>query len=551
MSEDYVRVIPLGGLRTFGMNCCLVEHNGALLMFDCGIAFPEASDFGIDYYLPDWSYALENKDRLVGIVITHAHEDHIGGMPFLLSQLDVPVFTGRFAMASLKRRLREWNLKPKSEHTTVEPGSIVKVGPFELEFIHVNHSVANAFSVAVGTSLGDVLVTGDWKVDHTPIGEPVIDLSNLARIGDEGVLALLGDSTNAQVPGFSLSERVVQKELDRVISGAKGRVIIAQFSTNIPRIRGMVETANRTGRKIALMGRSLSQNVALARETGFLPIEGDDPFIDPKDARNYDDDKLIILATGSQAEPRSAISRLAQGDHHQINLSPDDTVVFSARMIPGNEGKIQRMIDGIVRRGARVVTAYDGPVHTSGHACREEMKLLLNLTRPAWVVPIHGQYRMRLAHSELAHDLGLASRLIEDGDVLEFRDGTATVVDRIPIGRVAVDGTQIGDVDDVQIRDRGKLAATGTIVAFAVLARSDSSLTSIELLHRGFLPDDEESEAMMSAARDYAVESINELSTDARADAAEVGEALRTAVRRFFRREIDRKPVVIPVVHEM
>lgn len=548
--EDYVRIIPLGGLRTFGMNCCLIEHNGSMLMFDCGIAFPEASAFGLDYYLPDWSYVLENKDKLVGIVVSHAHEDHIGGMPFLLSQIDAPVFTGRYSMASLKRRLKEWNLEPESDHVTVDPGTILEVGPFELEFIHVNHSVANAFSVAVGTSLGDVLLTGDWKVDHTPIGEPVIDLSNLARIGDDGVLALVGDSTNAQVPGFSKSERVVQREFHRIISNARGRVIVGQFSTNIPRIRGMVETANRLNRKIALMGRSLNQNVAAARETGFLPIQ-EDPFVDAAQVRNLPDDEVIIIATGTQAEPRSTLSRLAQGDHHQINLSPDDTVILSARQIPGNEAQIQHMINALVRRGATVITPIDAPVHTSGHAYREEMKLLMNLVRPNYVVPVHGEYRMRLAHAELADELGFDRKLIEDGDVLEFTADDAAIVDRIPIGRIAVDGTMLGDVDDVQIRDRRMLAATGTVVAFAVLDRSDGKLSTLELLHRGFLPDGDEAEELLKGAMDYAREAVGELSVDARRDPGEVGETLRTAVRRFFRKQIERKPVVIPVVHEL
>lgn len=549
--ESYVRVIPLGGLRTFGMNCCLIEHDGTLLMFDCGIAFPDASDFGLDYYLPDWSYALENKDRLAGIVITHAHEDHIGGLAFLLSQIDVPVYTGRYSAASLKRRLAEWNLKTKSKHHAVEPGDIVEIGPFELEFIHANHSTANAMMVAVGTTLGDVLFTGDWKIDHTPIGEPVTDLPTLARIGDDGVLAIVGDSTNAQVPGFSRSERVVQREFERVISTAKGRVIIGMFSSNIPRVRGLVETANRLGRKIALMGRSLSQNVGLARETGFLTLDGEDPFIDASQVRNYDDDQLIIIATGSQAEPRAAISRLAQGDHHQINLSPDDTVVLSARMIPGNEAPIGHMIDALVRRGATVITTNDGPVHTSGHAYREEMKVLMNLVRPQWVVPVHGEYRMRLAHADLARELGFDTKLIEEGDVLEFTEDGVAIVDRISIGRIAVDGTMLGDIDDVTLRDRRKLAATGIVVAFAVMDRSDGSLTTLDLLHRGFLPDHDEAEELLRGATEYAREAIDDLSADARSDAGAVGEALRTAVRRFFRREIERKPVVIPVVHEL
>lgn len=551
MSEDYVRVAPLGGLSTFGMNCTIIEHAGKMLVIDCGIAFPGATDYGLDYFVPDWSYAVQNRDRVVGIIITHAHEDHIGAIPLLLDQLDVPVITGRFSAASLRRRLGEWNFTPKAEHITVDPGDVIEIGPFELEFIHVNHSTANAMAVAVRTSLGDVLFTGDWRVDHTPIGEPVTDLPALARLGDDGVLAIIGDSTNAQVPGFSRSERVVQRALEGVIRDAPGRVIIGLFSSNMPRIRGLVEVAHRLDRRIVLMGRSLSQNVGLARETGFLRIEGHDPFIDVADMKNYDDDQIIVLATGSQAEPRSTIARLAQGDHHQISLAPDDTVVLSARMIPGNEAAIQHMFNAIVRRGARVITTDDGPVHTSGHAYREEMKLLMNLVRPQFVVPVHGEFRMRLAHGDLARELGFEVRMVEEGDVLEFTAEGAAIVERIPIGRIAVDGTLLGDVDDIQLRDRRNLAAAGIVVAFAVLDRAAGSLTSLELLQHGFLPEHEDTVTLLRGATDYAREAVEELSRDARSDAPEVGETLRAAVRRYFRREIEKKPVVIPVVHEL
>jgi ribonuclease J len=550
--EDYVRVVPLGGLETFGMNCCLVEHAGSMLMFDCGIAFPDSRNYGIDYYLPDWSYALENADILDGIVLTHAHEDHIGAMPFLLSNLDVPVYSGRLTLHQVRRRLDEWGIKPKSPFVEVEPRDVFEIGPFELEFIHVNHSVANAMSVAIGTSLGHLLFTGDWKIDHTPIGEPVADLPALARLGDDGVLAIVGDSTNALVPGSSGSERDVQRALHRVISEAPARVIIGQFSSNVPRIRGLVETANRLDRKIALLGRSLNQMVEVARETGFLKLGGRDPFISADEIRSLPDERLIICATGSQAEPRSSLARIARGDHHQVSLAPDDTVVISARQIPGNEAAIQSMLNSLVRRGATVITQREAPVHTSGHAYSEEMKLLMNLTRPDFVVPVHGEHRMRLAHANLAEAVGFESRLIEDGDVLEFTSSVARVIDRIPIGRVVVDGKLFGDVDDVQLRDRRKLAYTGMIVAFAVLDRSTGELASgPDLIQRGFLAEDEEAKAMLEEATRYAHEAVQDLSPDARSDAGEVGEALRTSVRRFFRRRIDRKPVVVPVVHEL
>ena len=550
-NEDYVRVLPLGGLQTFGMNCCLIEHNGSMLMFDCGIAFPE-QHFGLDYYLPDWSYALEHAEMLDGIVITHAHEDHIGALPFLLRELDVPVYAGRYTMALIRHRLKEWGIEPPTDMIVIEPGDVFEVGPFELEFLHVNHSVANATSVAIGTSLGHVVFTGDWKLDQTPIGEPVLDLSAFTRIGDDGVLALVADSTNAEVAGFSRSERDVQAGLRQVISNAPGRVIVGLFSSNIPRVRGFVETAQELGRKIVLLGRSLNQNVGFARETGFLPISGESPFIGPEEIDSYDPSKILILATGSQAEPRSSLTRMATGDHHQVTLRPDDTVVFSARVIPGNEAGIYKMIDGLIRRGARVITPREAPVHASGHAQREEMKLMLNMLQPQWLVPVHGEFRMRQAHGELARDLDLRAIMIEDGDVLEFRADDASVVDHIAIGRIAVDGKLLGDVDDVQLRDRRKLAETGIVVAFAVLDSHSGALSSgPDLIHRGFLGDDDEARQLLAGASAYAREAVQELSPSARTDAAEVGEALRTSLRRYFRKEIDRKPVVVPVVHEL
>lgn len=551
-SEDYVRVIPLGGLETFGMNCCLVEHNGSMLMFDCGIAFPDSRHYGVDYYLPDWTYALENADILDGIVLTHAHLDHIGAIPFLLSNIDVPVYSGRLTLEQVKRQLGEWNIKPQSPFVEVRPRDVFEIGPYELEFIHMNHSIANAMSVAIGTSLGHLIFTGDWKIDHTPIGEDVADLPSLARLGDDGVLAIIGDSTNALVPGSSKSEREVQSALKQVISNAPARVIIGQFSSNVPRIRGLIEVANQLDKRIALLGRSLNQMTGIARETGFLPIEGRDPFISADEINKFPGDRLIICATGSQAEPRASLSRIARGDHHQVSLEPDDTVVVSARMIPGNESAIQSMLNSLVRRGANVITPQDAPVHTSGHAYSEDMKLLMNLTRPDYLVPVHGEHRMRLAHSKIAEDLGFDSRLIEEGDVLEFTSDVARVIDRIPIGRIVVDGKLFGDVDDVQLRDRRKLAYTGMIVAFAVLDRSNGELTSgPDLLQRGFLADDGDTEGLLEEATKYAHEAVQALSPDARSDADEVGEALRTAVRRFFRRRIDRKPVVVPLVHEL
>jgi len=551
--DDYIRIMPLGGLDTFGMNCCLVECNGEFLMFDCGLSFPDAQSFGLDYILPDWSWVLDNLDRLSGVVLTHGHEDHIGGLPFLLPDIDVPVYTGRMTQAMVERKLDDQGVRTDASFVSVEPGEVVEIGPFDLEFIHVNHSAPNAMSVAIGTPLGKLVFTGDWKLDQTPIGEAPLDLQTFARLGAEReVIALIGDSTNAEVPGLSRSERHVQRELAQVVEHAPGRVIIAMFSSNIPRLRGLFELAREFGRKVVLLGRSLQQNYGLARETGFLELNGPDLLISADDVDSYPPEKLLIVTTGSQAEPRASLPRMAYGDHHQVQLDPSDIVVISARVIPGNESGINQMINALVQKVARVITSEDANIHGSGHAQREELRLLMNLTRPEYVVPVHGEFRMRKAHAEMALETGFGSILINDGDVLEFGERGYEIVGRIPVGRVAVDGSVMGDLDHVQIRDRRKLAATGIIVAHTVLDRSNGEIVNgPDLLHRGFLAGEPESELLLDEAADYARAAIDDLPPQARTDLSEVQEALRTSIRRFFRRRIDRKPVVVPVVHEL
>lgn len=550
--SDYVRIIPLGGLDEFGMNCCLIECNDSMVMLDCGLTFPDTQGYGVDYILPDWAYVMDNLDRLEAVVLTHGHEDHIGALPFFLREVDVPVYSGRLTCAMIERKLKEHPIEGGVELNRVEPGDIVDIGPLSFEFVHVNHSIPNAMSLLIGTPLGDMLFTGDWKLDQTPIGEPVMDLQRFARMGTDGLLAVLGDSTNAGVPGLSRSERVVQRGLSKVVKEAPGRVVIAMFSSNQPRVRGIMEIAHQQGRKVAMLGFSLNTNFGLCREHGFMDLPSDNLVINADQIESMDPSKLIVISTGSQAEPRASLPRMAYDDHHHIKLTSADTVVVSARIIPGNETGINQMINALVQRGANVITADDAEIHGSGHAKREEMKLLLNLTRPKYLVPVHGEYRMRMQHAELGEELGIIPRIIGDGDVLEFRGDDAKVVDRVSVGRIIVDGKGVGDVDDVQLRDRRKLAATGIVVVFAVIERSSGNLISgPDLLQRGFLAGVPESDRLLEEASDFARRAVEDLSAKVRTDVSEVQEALRSSLRRYFRKELNRKPVVIPVVHEL
>lgn len=550
-NQDYLRVIPLGGLNQFGMNCCILDCNGSMLMLDCGLSFPETPGFGIDYVIPDFAWVLENIERLEAIVLTHGHEDHIGGLPYLLEEVEVPVVGGQLTLEMVKRKLVEHDVEDVS-YFDVQPGETMRIGPFNLEFIHVNHSIPNTMSVKIDTPVGRVIFTGDWKLDQTPVGEPVMDLSTFARLGDEGVLALLGDSTNADVPGFSGSEKDVMEGLQQVISQVKGRAVIALFSSNLHRVAALLNVAEKIGRRVCLLGRSLERNFEIASRLGMLDVPRNSVVIGPDELNRFQDHEILILCTGSQAEPRSSLARMAHGDHSLVQLKSTDTVVLSARVIPGNETGIYRMMDALARRGVTVITPRHATVHASGHAQREELKLLLNLTRPRFVVPMHGDYRVRRAHGELGRVVSKSiPMVIDDGDVLEFSASGAKVTGRVRSGRVAVDGKVRSDIDDVQIRDRMKLAATGIIVAVVVMDCQTGQISDgPRLMQHGFSVD-ESTDRRLHEAASYARGELEALNPDTRRDVNEVQDALRAAVRRFFRKSADKKPVVIAIVHEL
>ncbi len=549
---DYVRYIPLGGLDEVGLNCAIIECNDSMPMVDCGITFPETREFGVDVLIPDWSYVIEHLELLDGIVLTHGHEDHIGAVPYFLKEVDVPVYSGELTLAMVNRKLQSHGLGNEVDLYDVEPGDQLEIGPFVVEFININHSVPNAMAVALHTPLGTALVTGDWKLDQTPVfGEPA-DLSRLADLGDDDTLALFGDSTNATEPGFSTSEGAVQDGFSDLLDDADGRVIVGQFSSNIYRVAAQLQLAYEHGRKVAMLGTSLVKNTNIARDMGYLPMPPEDVTINPRELENYPDDQLLILSTGSQAEPRSSLARMAHDDHRNLNIKPSDTIVLSARQIPGNEYGINEMINNLLKRGATVITADDRPIHCSGHGKQEEMKLMMNLTKPDYLVPVHGEYRMRQRHAALGESVGIDdSLLIENGDVLEFTEDYAEVIGEVDHGRLLVDGRNVGDPEDFQLHDRRKLANAGIVIAFGVLDRDHGELTEpLELLQRGVIGPADGDQILEGAAR-AGDKSIDALSSNARGDLSEVREAIRQEVRRYFQDNVNRRPVVIPIIHAL
>jgi len=549
---DYVRYIQLGGLDEVGLNCTLFECNGSMLMVDCGYTFPESEKFGVDYILPDWSYVFEHIDLLDGVVITHGHQDHIGALPYFLQEVDVPIYSGELTNAMIERQLEEKDLADQVSLVDVDTSEFLEIGPFDVEFVHVNHSVPNARAISLETPLGRFIVTGDWKLDQTTEYAPVTDMQTLAQMGRQGVTALFGDSTNAEVDGLSTSEQDVKNGIKSVVTDAPGRVIVAQFSSNLYRVQGLIDLAWENDRKVLLLGYSLRKNVDIARQMGYLDIPDDDLLIKPHQAGQLPDEQLLVISTGSQAEPRASLSRMAHGDHHNLTLKEGDQVVISARVIPGNEQGIQDMVDNLTRRGAKVFqTPETETIHGSGHGCAEELKLMMNLTDPDYLVPVHGRYKMRERHAELGQKVGISEQLlIENGDVLEFTRDGAEIVGHVKSGRVIVDGENVGDLEDVEIRDRAELAHSGIVAAFMVIERETGNLSADpHLIQHGFLGDDEQ--GLLSRASDATRSAINNLSSDARRDAGEVKDAVRAAIRRFFRERIDRKPVVIPIVHEL
>jgi ribonuclease J len=555
MSDGTLRVIPLGGLGEIGLNLMVIEYcpSGsdeiAALAVDCGLMFPEREMLGIDVVIPDLSY-LREKRHLKAVVFTHGHEDHIGALPHLLREFNVPVYGTSFTLGLLRDKLDEHDLLDDAELHEFRPRQTWQVGPFTIEGIHVTHSIVDAVALAITTPLGTIIHTGDFKFDQTPIDGQRSDLTRLAEWGERGVLLLLSDSTNVERPGATPSERAVTRPLEDLMTHAPGKVLVATFASHIHRIRQVIDLSLAQGRAVGVVGKSLIGNLEIARETGHLKLPAD-ALLDVTKVSDRDPQTVTLLTTGSQGEPLSALSRIAVGDHPQVKLVPGDTVILSSRVIPGNERTITRLIDHLYRRGAEVYYEAIACVHVSGHACQDELQLMLNLVRPRFFVPIHGEYRYLVRHCQLAREVGIDPAgvfLLENGQVLEITADGAQMTESIQAGRVFVDG--LGGIEEEVLRDRRHMAEDGLVVVIVGIEQQTGELLSgPDLLSRGFLPAT--NGEGFEAAKEVIRTTLSELPRESLTDTGVVKERVRQSLRRYFRRTLGRRPVVLPFVMEM
>ncbi|HMK93005.1 MAG TPA: ribonuclease J [Thermoleophilia bacterium] len=551
---DNLKIIPLGGMGEIGKNMTAYEYDGKIVVVDCGLAFPRDEMLGIDLVLPDITYLRERADDVLAFVITHGHEDHFGALPYVLRRVNAPVYGSRLTLAFAKSKLDEHGLLKDVETIDVTDESVIDLDPFTIRFVAVTHSVPDALSVVIETPVGRVVHSGDYKFDHTPIDGRTTDVNKLARLGQEGVLALLSDSTNVETEGSTGSESQVGQAFHRIFAEADGRVLVACFSSHIHRIQQAVEIAHLHGRKFAVSGRSMVKNVNIARNLGYLHVP-DDAQIKLSEIDQYRPDELLILTTGSQGEPLSALSRMAWDDHPQVELQPGDTVVISARPVPGNEISVMDTVNRLLRSGATVIYGRDSGVHVSGHAAREDQRMLLNLLEPRFFVPAHGEYRHQYLHRELAREVGLTDErifVLDNGDVLELSSEHAAVTDRVPAGMMFVDGLQIGGAEHVVLRDRQQLAGDGILIAVVTVSvQNGATVAPPELVARGFLYDEESETDLLDDARDELAARLAELTDEHVTGQRLLREDIHDTLASFIYRRTKREPLIMPVVVEV
>jgi len=545
--------IPLGGLGEFGMNMMVLRLGDDIIVIDAGMMFPESELLGVDLVIPDISYLKQNRAKVRAIVLTHGHEDHIGALPYILRDLNVPLYGTRFTLALVKKRVEEAGLLDSTTLREVLPGRTIEIGPFEIEFISVTHSTLDCVALAIRTPLGVIIHTGDFKIDQTPVDGASFDLHALAKYGSEGVLALFSDSTNVERPGFTPSERAVVPRIEELSRSAPRRVILSCFASSIHRIQQVIDIAVRVNRKVAFVGRSMIDNVEIAHSLGLLQIP-DGMVVRPQDIRGFDPRRLVILASGSQAEPMSSLSRIAVDNHRHVSIDENDTVILSARIIPGNEKSIFRMLDHMFRR--RALVYYDnsgGLIHVSGHASQEEQKLILQLVKPKYFVPVHGEYRHLFRHAALAHQLGAVSEeifLLENGQAIEFTEEGAQRRDPVTAGRVLVDSGSLEEIEEVVIRDRKHLSEDGVVVPIIAIDKHTGKLESQpEIVTRGLMS--ENGQELLVGAREVLMKTVAESNSEENSDWGVIKEKIRVDLKRYINKQTSKRPLILPVILEV
>ena len=545
--------IPLGGLGEFGMNMMALRYGDDIIVIDAGMMFPESELLGVDLVIPDITYLKQNRQHVRAIVLTHGHEDHIGALPYILRDLNVPIYGTRFTLALVKKRITEAGLLDSTTLREVIPGRRIEIGPYEIEMIPVTHSTIDCVALAVRTPVGVIIHTGDFKIDHTPVGGAGFDIHTFARYGNEGVLALFSDSTNVERPGITPSERAVVPRIEELARSAPKRVILSCFASSIHRIQQVIDIASRVGRKVAFVGRSMVDNVEIAHDLEYLHIP-DGMVVRSQDIRAFDPRKIIIMASGSQAEPMSSLSRIAVDNHRFVSVDENDTVILSSRIIPGNEKAIFRMLDHMFRR--RALVYYDnsaGVIHVSGHASQEEQKLVLQLVKPKYFIPVHGEYRHLFRHAALAHQLGVVSGeilLVENGQNIEFTEDGAFRRDPVTAGRVLVDSGSLEEIEEVVVRERKHLSEDGVVVPIIAIDKHTGKLESQpEIVSRGFMSDN--GSDLVAGAREVVLRTINTSNAEERADWSVIKEKIRVDLKRYISKQTSKRPLILPVILEV
>ena len=550
--KENLKIIPLGGIEEIGKNITVFEYGNDIVLVDCGVAFPEDDMLGIDLVIPDFSYLIKNKDKIRGLVVTHGHEDHIGSIAYLLKEINIPIYATKLTIGLISNKLEEHKLLKTAKLNTVKQGQTIVLGKMRVEFIRSCHSIPDSVALAIHTPVGTVVHTGDFKIDYTPIDDQKIDLGRLAELGNRGVLALLSDSTNAERKGYTMSESTVGEVFDKLFVNCKKRIVVATFASNMHRVQQIVNSAVANNRKIAVCGRSMINMIQTSVDLGYIDVPKN-TFIDIDMIKNYTDDRLVIITTGSQGEPMSALTRMANGEHKKVNINSNDLVIISATPIPGNEKFVAKVIDDLMKIGAEVVYSSLADVHVSGHACQEEQKLMLSLVRPKFFVPVHGEYRQLIAHKNTAKLMGITEEnimLMKNGRVLELNENEAKFTNSVQVGKVFVDGLGVGDVGNIVLRDRQHLSQDGLIIVVLTMDAHGNVVAGPDIISRGFVYV-RESENLMDEVKSIVNMEVMKCVDSHITDWSTIKTTIRDSLKDYVFQTTKRNPMILPIIMEV